>query len=88
MAVVCVTTIAVPGDILIGGSPVGGSSTNNYVNTGVLCVSQCLLLPAYTIGNENGCTRISAHVLLWYAIVAGYWTMHWLCGWNKFRVDI
>ena len=51
VAVVCVTTTAMPDDILIGGSPVGGSSTNNYVNTRVL--SQCLLLPAHTIGNEN-----------------------------------
>ena len=51
VAVVCVTTIAVPGDILIGASPVGGSSTNNYANTRVL--SQCLLLPAHTIRNEN-----------------------------------
>ena len=59
---------AIPGDILIGGSPVGGSSTNNYVNTRVL--SQCLLLPAHSIGNENESTRISAHVLFWYAIVA------------------
>ena len=40
-----------PGDILIGGSPVGGSSTNNYVNTRVLF--QCLLLPAHTIRNEK-----------------------------------
>ena len=84
--VVCVTTIAVTGDILIGGSPVGGSSTNNYTNTRVL--SQSLLLPAHTIGNENECTGILAHVPWWYAIVAGNWTMHWLCGWNKFRVAI
>ena len=60
VVVVCVTTIAVPGDILIGGSPVGGSSTNNYANSRVL--SQCPLLPADTIGNENECTGISAHV--------------------------
>ena len=59
MAVVCVTTIAVPGDILIGGSRVGGSSTNNYANTRVL--SQCLLY-LLTLWNENECTRISAHV--------------------------
>ena len=45
-----------------------GSSTNIYVNTRVL--SQYLLLPAHTIGNENESTRISAHVLFWYAIVA------------------
>ena len=58
----------IPGDVLIWGSPVMGSSTNNYVNTRVL--SQCLLLPAHSIGNENESTRISAHVLYWYAIVA------------------
>ena len=40
-----------------------GSSTNMYVNTRVL--SQCLLLPAHTIRNENESTRISAHVLFW-----------------------
>ena len=38
--------------ILDWGSPVGGSTTNNYANTRVL--SQCLLLPAHTIGNEIG----------------------------------
>ena len=86
VAAKCHARTCVAVDILIGGSPVGGSSTNNYANTRVL--SQCLLPPAHTIGNENGCTRISAHVLWWYAIVAGNWTMHWLCCWNKFRVAI
>ena len=77
---------AIPGDILIGGSPVGGSSTNNYVNTRVL--SQCLLLPAHSIRNENESTRISARVLFWYAMVAWDGTMQWPCGWNKFPVAI
>ena len=45
-----------------------GSSTDIYVNTRVL--SQCLLLPAHAIGKENESTRISAHVLFWYAIVS------------------
>ena len=77
---------AIPGDILIGGSSVGCSSCNNYVNTRVL--SQCILLPAQSIGNENESTRISAHVLFWYAIVAWDGTMQWPFGWNKFLVAI
>ena len=76
VAVVCVRTTTIPGGTLVWGSPVGDpQTTNNYVNTRVL--SQCLLLPAHTIGNENGSTRILAHVLQWYAIVRRNATMHW-----------
>ena len=59
VAVVRVTTTAIPGDIRILWSPVGGSSTNYYVNNRVL--SQCLLLNAHTIGNEKWmCQDISS----------------------------
>ena len=51
VAVLCVTTTAIPDDILIAGSPVGGSTTNNYTDFEVL--SQSLQLPAHAIGNEK-----------------------------------
>ena len=54
----CVTTIAIPGDILIGGSPVGGSSANNYTDTRVL--SKCLLLPATLSGMKMKYQDISS----------------------------
>ena len=57
----CYITTANPGDNPNWGSPVGGSSTNNYTDNEVL--SQSLQLPVHTIGNENGSSRISAHIL-------------------------
>ena len=68
VAVVFVYNYSYPRWTLDWGVTSWGSSTNIYVNTRVL--SQCLLLPAHTIGNEYESTRISAHVLFWYAIVA------------------
>ena len=69
----CVITTAIPGDNSNWGVTSWGSTTNNYVDTRVL--SQYLQLPAHTIGNENWFTRISAHVLWWYPIVAWNVTM-------------
>ena len=77
-------TTAIPGDILVGGYQLGVALPTIYTDFGVLFLS--LQLPAHAIGNENLGTRISAHVQLWYAIVAGNATMLWPCGWNKFRV--
>ena len=79
VAVVCVTTIAVPGDILIGGSPVGGSSTNNYANTKVLSNVCCYLLtlsetkmnvPGYQLMSRDG-TLYSQDTGLCTGFVAG-----------------
>ena len=60
VAVVCVTTTAIPGDNTNGGSPVGIANANDYTDNGVL--SQYLQLPGDSVGNEIWSSRVLAHI--------------------------